>query len=105
MRNRRMRRLESAVAKPDQRKDADLPERDNNVWNFDREPVLSAECCGGKMKYLRIKWWIYLPVYIYRGILRRRGKFDPDEPMLPEWMTSDEKQAICHEMYKNNILI
>ena len=67
--------------------------------------VLRAEFCRRKMKYLRIKWWIYLPVYVYRGMLRWRGKYDPDEPMLPEWMTSDEKRAVCHKMYERNILI
>ncbi len=79
-----------------------MSERGNNVRNFDREPVLSAESCGRKMRYLRIKWWIYLRVYVYRGMLRWRGKYDRNEPMLPEWLTHEEKRGIC-KMGERNI--
>ncbi len=54
------------------------------------------------MRYLRIKWWIYLPVYVYRGILRQCGKHDRNEPMMPEWLTNEEKRAIC-KMGERNI--
>jgi len=74
-----------------------MPKRSSNVRYF--ATVLS------NTKYLRIKWWIYLPVYVYRGMLRWRGKCDPNEPMFPEWMTLDEIRAICHKMYEKNILI
>jgi hypothetical protein len=57
------------------------------------------------MKCLRFRWWVYLPVYVYRGILKWRGKYDRNEPMFPEWMTHDEIRASCRKMYEKNILI